>query len=268
MAAGEVTRDFDDRLGSYACRLAAGLIDPDCPIPDGVLGPSGKGAIKRYNIYRNNVTVSLIDALAAVFPATQRITGVEFFRAMARFHVRTTPPRSPLLFQYGHEFPDFIERYEYAREMPYLADTARVERAWLDAYHSADISPLSAQDLAAIPADRLEQATFVPHPSTRIVRSRYPAVTIFATNRNEGPVERIDNFVAEDALITRPDVDVTVCRLPAGGAAFLVALLAGQTLGDAAALAVETTPEFDLTRNIAGMLEAGVFAAVHDGEKP
>jgi hypothetical protein len=66
--------------------------------------PHGKAAIKRYNVYRNNVTVSLINALAATYPAVQRITDVEFFRAMARFHVRATPPTSPLLFQKTESF--------------------------------------------------------------------------------------------------------------------------------------------------------------------
>src|SRR5258707_7002615 len=87
-----------------------------------------KGAVARYNVYRNNVTVSLIDALADIYPAVQRITGAEFFRAMARFHVRATPPTSPLLFEYGRDFPAFIEGYEYAQAMPWLADTARIER--------------------------------------------------------------------------------------------------------------------------------------------
>ena len=75
--------------------------------------------------------MSLIDALAAVFPAVQRITGVEFFRAMARSYMRETPPRSPLLFEYGHDFPLFVERYEYASQMPWLGDVARLERAGL-----------------------------------------------------------------------------------------------------------------------------------------
>src|SRR6267143_1204213 len=85
---------------SYADILSPGLIDPEYPAPAGVIGPNGKRAALRYNVYRNNVTVSLINALAANFPATQRITGVEFFRAMARFHIRATPPTSPLLFEY------------------------------------------------------------------------------------------------------------------------------------------------------------------------
>ena len=232
------------------------------------MGPRGKGAIKRYNVYRNNVTVSLIDALAATYPAVQRITGVEFFRAMARFHVRATPPTSPLLFEYGREFPAFIEKYEHAQDMPWLADTARIERAWLDAYHAADAPPLSADALAAIPSDRLGDLVFTAHPAARIVRSAYPAVAIFAMNRVEGPVTPLQSNAAEDALITRPDMEVAVRLLPPGGAAFLKAMIDGGTLGAATATALAETPCFDLPANIAGMIKAGVFTTIHLGDRP
>jgi hypothetical protein len=36
--------------------------------------------------------------------------------------------------------------------MPWLADTARIERAWLDAYHAADLPVLAAEALAEIEA--------------------------------------------------------------------------------------------------------------------
>ena len=171
---------------SFATSFSAALLDPDRKAPDAVTGPRAKAAAKRYNVYRNNVTVSLIDALAAIFPAVQRITGVEFFRAMARFHLRASPPTSPLLFEYGRDFPDFIEGYEYAQSLPWLADTARIERAWLDAYHSADQETLTAQALASMAPERLADVIFVAHPATWIVRSAYPAVSIFAAHRGEG----------------------------------------------------------------------------------
>src|SRR5437016_589642 len=113
----------------FAAAFAPALLDPARLAPQIVTGPNGKGPGKRYDVYRNNVTVSLIDALAAIYPAVQRITGTGFFRAMARFHVRGTPPSSPLLFEYGRDFPAFIEGYEYAQDMPWLGDTARIERA-------------------------------------------------------------------------------------------------------------------------------------------
>jgi hypothetical protein len=267
MRAGEHIRTDGDAMPSHAAILSPGLIDPNCETPAGVVGPHGKGAIKRYNVYRNNVTVSLIDALVAVFPATQRITGIEFFRAMARLHVRAYPPRSPLLFEYGRDFPDFIERYEYATHMPYLADTARIERAWLDAYHAADVPPLPARDLAAIPEETLADVVFIPHPATQIIRSAFPAMTIFVANRANGLVVRIEDFEPEDTLITRPDQEVTIRSLPPGGAEFLMKLISGEPLGYAAAVALEASHDFDLPSNIAGMIEAGVFAALRAGDQ-
>ena len=255
-----------DRLG-YAARFAPALLDPERGAPACISGPNGKAAGKRYNVYRNNVTVSLINALAATFPATMRITGVDFFRAMARFHVRATPPTSPLLFEYGHDFPDFIERYQYARSMPWLADVARIERAWLDAYHAADAEPLTPQALASIPAEQLADTTLTPHPATRIVRSGFPAVSIFAANRSDGPEGSIRETEPEDALITRPGFEVVVRHLPPGGAVFLSRLVAGETFGAAAEAAFAHCPQFDLSANIAGMLEAGAFTAANHGDR-
>jgi hypothetical protein len=247
---------------AYAGGFTPALLDPDRDTPPLVAGPFGKAVGKRYNVYRNNVTVSLVDAIARTFPATQRIVGEEFFRAMARIHVRLSPPDSPLLFEYGRDFAAFIERFEHARGLPWLADVARIERAWLDAYHAADAAPLASEALADIRPDRLAEAVFVPHPAARIVRSRFPAVTVFAMNRGDGPVGRVETAEPEDALITRPGLEVFVRRLPPGCAVFIGALLAGRSLADAVSVALEDCEAFDLAGAIAGTIEAGVFTAV------
>jgi hypothetical protein len=250
----------------FAAAFASGLTDPSAPPPAQLIAAGGKGVVKRYNVYRNNVTVSLIDAVAAIYPAVQRITGSEFFRAMARFYVRATPPVSPLLFDYGRGFPDFIDAYEYAQQIPWLADVARIERAWLDAYHAADLPVLPAQALAEIDPARLADLCFTPHPAARIVRSAYPAVAIFAMNRQDGPVEPLCSSDREDALVTRPEQDVLVSRLPEGAAVFLSNLIDGEPLGVAAAAAFDEAPSFDLPANLAGMITSGAFSAISPGE--
>jgi hypothetical protein len=251
---------------SYAAAFSRALLDPDLATPTVVAGPRSKAAVKRYNVYRNNVTVSLINALAAAFPATLRITGVDFFRAMARFHVRATPPTSPLLFDYGRDFPDFIERYEYAQSVPWLADVARIERAWLDAYHAADVQPLMPHELAAIPSEQLLNSVLEPHPATRIIRSRFSAVTIFTASRSDGPDSRIEVVEPEDALVTSPALEVEVRQLPPGGATFLSRLITGESFGAAASAAFSESSSFDLPDNIRGLLEAGAFTTILCGE--
>ncbi len=67
--------------------FAAALLDPECPIPAGLVGPDGRPSTKRFNVYRNNVVVSLTRVLRDAFPATARLVGEEFFAAMARVYI-------------------------------------------------------------------------------------------------------------------------------------------------------------------------------------
>lgn len=247
----------------HAAHFAHALLDPSAPPPPGLVQPG------RYAVHRNNVTVSLVDALAAVYPAVERITGTDFFRALARQHVRASPPTSPLLFEYGRGFPAFIDASPHAQQLPWLGDVARIERAWLDAYHAADAEPLTLADLAAVDPTRLADGVWVPHPATQVVRSPYPALSIFVMNRQPAaPEARFESAAAEDALITRPAFDVTVRALPPGGATLVAALMAGQPLGAAvAAAAAECSARrpgeaFDLVTHLNGIVDAGAFTHI------
>jgi hypothetical protein len=63
-------------------------------------------------------------------------------------------------------------------------------------------------------------------------------------------------------------MEVAVRLLPPGGAVFLMTLIGGGTLAASAATAFAEAPSFDLPANIAGMIEAGVFTAIHLGDRP
>lgn len=256
--------EADRRTGHavFADGFSAPLLDPSRSTPAGVSARYGGPAEKRYAVYRNNVTTSLADALADIFPAVRRLVGDAFFSGMAIAFVRNHPPRSRLLFEYGRDFPAFIDAFEPARGLPYLADVAAIERAWLDAYHAADAEPLSPSNLAALPPEDLPACTFVPHPAMRILRSRYAAFSIHEANRGEetnvGPVR---GDVPEDTLVTRPGLSVQLRRLPDGAAAFLTALASGAPFRSAVEAGFSHTEAFDPSAAITIMLESGSFAA-------
>ena len=253
-------------IGSRQRDFGAALLDPDLPLPDGVTGPLGKKAARRFAVYRNNVTVSLIDALAGIFPAIQRLVGERFFRDLARVYLVEEPPLSPVIFEYGGGFADFLHRFEPLARYPYLPDVARLERAWLDAFHAADADPLQPGILGAIPPERLADTTFTAHPATRIVQSSFAAVSIFSASREQRPLDGIRPGDPEDGLITRPAYSVEVRQLPAGAADFFLALISGATLGEAADATIARHPGFDLSSAISAMLEAGVFSGCSFGE--
>lgn len=246
--------------------FGAALLDPGLPLPQGIVGPHGKKAQKRFAVYRNNVTVSLINALADIFPAIQRLVGEEFFRDMARLYIAQEPPRSAVMFEYGEGFPAFLENFKPVSRYPYMADVARLEKAWLAAFHAADAAPLQPDVLAAIPPEQLAETRFTPHPSARIIQSPFAAVSIFSASREERPLDGIKPAMPEDGLITRPFDTVEVRQLPPGAARFLGALMTGIALGEAAGQTLANYPGFDLPAAISAMLEAGVFSACPVGQ--
>lgn len=243
-------------------KFAAGLLNPDITKPIEVIGPNGSAADKRYNVYRNNVTVSLINALADIFPGVQKITGEDYFRAMAREYVRTNPPSSPLLFLYGQDFADFIERFEPAKTMPYLPDMARAERGWLTAYHAADIDPLDAAKLGAVDPARLAEVGFIPHPATFILRSAHPVHDIFLMNRGFKEVAPLDMNIGQSLMLTRPQLDIRIVQLDQAEYAFLAAIMEGQTLGNAAEIGTQTNEAFDLNTALSMLLGTGATQSI------
>lgn len=240
--------------------FAAALLDSTLATPPGLVGPDGEPTTKRFAVYRNNVVVGLIEALQANYPAVCRIVGEEFFQAMARAYAIAEPPVSPIMLDYGAGFPNFLAAFEPAASLPYLPDVARIERAWTESYHARDVRPLSAEALTAMASDDVAEACFTLHPSLRLVTSRFPALTIWRMNVDDGVPSPVDLASGgENALIIRPQADVEVRSLPAGGAEFLAALAGGRNLIGAARSAMGVEPLFDLATNIAALIDAGAF---------
>ena len=245
-------------LSPFETSFAEALLNADQPIPGGITAHNAAVPARRFAVYRNNVVMGLGKALKSRFPVVEKIVGEEFFAAMARVFVLKQPPRSPLLATYGDEFAAFIAAFEPGRELPYLADVARLEAARTRAYHAADVAPIDACQLATLDTWDVASIRIDMHPSVGIVRSPYPIVTIWAMNSGEQELATIQNWRGEDALVARPYLEVEVRALPPGGAEFLLALTGGRVLGDAAEAALADDPNFDLTGNIAGLIGSGL----------
>lgn len=246
--------------------FAHALLDPDLPPPDAVTAHTGRRPQKRFAVYRNNVVVSLINALRAKFPATGRIVGADFFAGMAQLFVTARPPRSKILHTYGDDFGDFIAAFEPAAAVPYLADVARLEAARTRAYHAADAESLAPAAFAGIPPHAIGALRLTLHPSLQVLRSRHPVVTIWAMNAGEMELGPVDAAAAEDALVLRPALEVIVRSLPPGGAAFLQGLADDMTLAEATERAAAADTRFDLTANLTGLIGSGAVIAFRIAE--
>jgi hypothetical protein len=240
-------------------RFAAAIADPAQPIPQGLTSARGAPDRLRFAVYRNNVHVSLVEALAKAFPVTRRLVGEEFFRAMARAYVSERKPDSPILITYGWRFPDFVADFLPAARLAYLPDLARLERAWLQSYHAAEAEPLDAGEVLGQAPDVLLGLRFSAHPATRLVRSNHAIGSIWAAHQAE-TVKPVETARPEAVLLTRPHAEVRATVLPEADIHCAARLLDGTPLGEAAGEALAGNPDFDAGRALSGLLALGTFS--------
>ena len=237
----------------------AALMDPSAAVPEGLLDAAERPAGRRFSVYRNNVAVSLTEAMHQAFPVITRLLGPQNMDGLAGIFLRKHPPSSPLMMFYGEEFPEFLANMEQLSHIGYLADVARLELALRRSYHAADSQPAPPDALSVDPEEivlaRLEFA-----PAMQVLRSDWPLFSIWRFNSEDGAPKPTAG--AEDVLITRPDYDPIPQLLPEGGALWIQQVVAGQSIGEAFEHTSTEFPEFDLGATLALLLQGGAITSV------
>jgi len=236
-------------------QLFDALLGPELTAPSGLTAWNGSDVTTRFAVYRNNVIVSLVDALANTYPVTLELVGEEFFHAMARLFIAAQPPRTRVMTFYGEELPGFIELFTPASSVPYLADVARLEFLRVRAFHALDASELPVDAITQVLSkpDDLPGLVFGLHPSLGLLQSNYAVVSLWAAHQGITDISTVDPFIGENALIIRPQLEVEVLRLDPGAAEFVAHLSQGASLGSAAVQASDAHADFDLN-SIIGLL--------------
>jgi hypothetical protein len=238
------------------------LLDPEAQRPEGLGDGQGRDAGRRFDVYRNNVTVSLSEALETAFPTVAKLVGAQNFKRLAATFLRQHPPSSPLMMFYGDDMPTFLEAFEPTATIGYLPDIARLDLALRHSYHAADAQPFDPVTLQAIPPEQLMASTVTLAPATRLIRSKWPVHAIWAFNTVPGAPK--PTMAAQDTLILRADLDPEPHLLPAGGGAFTDALLNGQTFGAAIEAATTEDATFDLSTMLALLIVNNALTDLKD----
>lgn len=249
--------------------FAAALIDPDLPCPAGLTAGNGSDPAQRFRVYRNNVIVSLVDALADTFAVTRELVGDEFFRAMARLFAYAHPPQSRQMAFYGSDFPDFIAAFPPAAGLPYLADMARLEYRRVLAYHAADVAAVSPAEINAALADQdtVPALGLRLHPSLTVLSSAFAVVSLWAAHQGLLDLATIAPDVAETALILRHGLDVEVMQIPPAAGIFVGSLGTGSPLGAATVQAAAIDADFDPVGILGLLLQKSAIAALHPSRR-
>lgn len=237
-------------------QFRAALLDSAHPVPQGLVDANEAPAGRRFNVYRNNVAVSLTEAMHQAFPVITKLLGTQNMDGLAGIFLRQHPPSSPLMMHYGEAFPEFLAAMPQLSHLGYLADVARLELALRRSYHAADSAPV-APEAFAIDPEALMNATVEFAPAMRLIRSAWPIGSIWTFNTTADAPK--PQAVAEDVVITRVEFDPEPHVLPPGGADWIEALQDGKTIGEAHEIAEGLSPGFDLGVTLTLLLQGGAI---------
>lgn len=256
----------------------AALLDPTRPPPDGLKTWNGSDPLVRFNVYRNNVVVSLCEALADTFPVTQAVLGRDTFWAVARAYLDAgNLPDTPQLVRYGATFPSFLAILPFANRFPYLSDLAALEYAYVQAFHAADASVLDPAELrrALAQPEQLPSLRFGFHPSVAIIASCHPIATLWRTYHETADEPLFQQAIAaiaprpEPTMVVRCEETVYVIPLAPADACCLKELHNGEPLGVAVERAAASeTGECDLAALFALLLRHGALHTLISPQTP
>lgn len=222
---------------------------------------------QRLDIYRHNLFDSLSSALAAVYPTVAQLVGDGFFRFVAHEYIAAHPSRSGNLHDFGAQLPEFLAQFEPARGLPYLPDSARLDWAWHQVFHTNALPAADATELlghiAALPDEDRLQVGLLWQPAAQLLSSPFPVLRIWQVNQPGAAEEGVDlDAGGESVLVATRHGEVVLERLSAAECALLQALASGAGLGDAVAAALGQDANFDVAGAIAHHIAAGTLVGL------
>ncbi|HEY2370820.1 MAG TPA: DNA-binding domain-containing protein [Polyangiaceae bacterium] len=146
--------------------------------------------IGQLDIYREQFWIRHVNCLREDFPVLLALVGDEKLEAIVAEYLAAHPPKKFQLRHLGESLADFLA----TRDDALLADLARVEWAFIDAFDAPDAPPLDPTVIAAIAEDDWPNARLVLHPSLQLLRLAHPTNAMrdaWWADKDKRPIERV-----------------------------------------------------------------------------
>lgn len=201
-------------------------------------------------------------ALQGAYPVLAQLLGAESFDALARAYWHAEPPTCGDVTEWGADLPAFVRGSAQLREEPYLGDVAALEWALHHAASAAD-AEVDAASFGLLSAHDPAELHVQLAPGCAVVASAWPVVSIINAHVHQTPaLDQVGQLVqagaVENALVWRHGLRTQVRAAQTGEAAFVTALLNGQTLGNA----LDQVPMLDVSAWLAMAVQSGLLLGV------
>lgn len=221
------------------------------------------------DVYRDGYALRLIEVLTTDYPGLMAMAGPADFDHVARAYIAAHPSRHRSVRWFGEGLADFLARTPPYNASPAAAEMARFEWALGEAFDSANVAPIAAGALMALPPEAWETLAFTTLPSLH--RCTFAFEVAQAWQRRD-EVEPGDLEVAHaDEPVTwaiwRPERVSNFRSLDPDEAAMLGALVAGRAFPELCEAVAPFTGDDHAPARAAGLLrawvEGGMIASFH-----
>jgi hypothetical protein len=214
-------------------------------------------------VYQANGHALAGSALRAAYPVMLQLLGDESFDALARALWHACPPRCGDAARWGDTLAEFVHDSSQLADTPYLADVAALEWAMHRAASAADGLADPASFALLTEHDPVD-LQLVLSPGSACLCSRWPVVSIVNAHLHQ-PADlaqvgqRLRDGIGQNALVWRSGWQALVREAQPGEAAWMTALLGGQTLGGA----LDQAPDLDVGAWLPTAVQTGLLLGVN-----
>lgn len=188
--------------------------------------------VEQVDIYREQFFLRHVDVLREDFKSIEHLLGDDGFDALARAYLAAHPPSSYTLRDLGHAMVRFASETTPWRDDPLVADLARVEWAFVEAFDAPDAPPLDPNVVASAAEDDWPGARIDLHPSVQRLALAYPAHSFRQSVHKDEAVTRPEPKASHVVVYRGPEL-LHFIDIDSDAFAVLDALARGSTLAEA-----------------------------------
>ena len=156
----------------------------------------------RLEIYNRQYWFRVIGAVSEDYPALRAVLGEKIFDRLVLAYLRENPSTSFTLRNLGSKLSLWLEGHaEFApRRHNLMLDVARLEWAYVEAYDSAEVTPLTLEDFAELGAE--SKLSLQPH--LQLLDLKHPVdELVLAVHRETAQTDIMSNAVLERREVKR-----------------------------------------------------------------
>jgi hypothetical protein len=143
--------------------------------PSLVAGNARLSPVQQLDIYREQFWLRHVAVMEEDFVSLHTLLGHDAFHELSRDYLTSHPPRSFTLRDLGSDLATFLAASPKYAGDALLADLARLEWCFVEAFDAPEAPPLDVSRIAAAREEDWPGATLVLHPSVQRVVLAHPA---------------------------------------------------------------------------------------------